>query len=243
MSSERRPAALVTGAAKRVGREMALALAKRGYDIGLHYNTSCREASLVQKEIEAEGARCVLLECDLASAPDVGIIVRQAKGSLPGLNLIVNNASIFEPRTLLDTSLQDFERNFGLHVRAPLFLLKEFAKLCGEGQAVNIVDAAVRKNDVNYFPYLLSKKSLLDLTQMAAVALGPNIRVNAIAPGSVAQPVDDDDPAYMEKRATEIPLKLVGCAQYLIQGLEYLLDNPFVTGECLFIDGGAHLGF
>jgi pteridine reductase len=231
----------VTGGAKRVGREISLALAAKGYNIGLHYNSSVAEASAVQAEIKALGVDCVLLKCDLTQTSEVFELMQQATKSLKNIRVLINNASIFEKITFLETDVDAFERNFAVHVRAPFFLCSQFAKICGEGSIVNIVDMMVAKTNPDYFPYLLSKKTLLDLTKMAAVALAPKIRVNAIAPGSVAQPIDEADLDYMTKRAQQIPLKMMGNPAYLMQGIEFLLNNPFITGDCLFIDGGAHL--
>lgn len=140
-----RQSALVTGAAKRVGREIALGLAKRGFDIILHYNSSEEEALKVKKEIEQCGVICAPLTCDLAGVFDAADVIAQCLKLAPNLQLIVNNASIFEPRKLLETTLRDFDRNFGLHVRAPLFLMIEFAKACGEGHVINVVDTMVKR--------------------------------------------------------------------------------------------------
>ncbi len=130
-----------------------------------------------------------------------------------------------------------------LHVQAPFFLTSEFAKVCKSGNVINIVDAMVTKTDTTYFAYLLSKKALYELTRLSAKALAPSIRVNAIAPGSTSEPVDEPGSDYLSKRAKQVPLQMPGGPQYLMQGIDFLLANPFVTGECLFIDGGAHIEF
>lgn len=108
---------------------------------------------------------------------------------------------------------------------------------------INIIDAVITKTDTTYFAYSLSKKALYELTRLSARALAPGIRVNAIAPGSTLQPVDEPGTDYLSKRAKTVPLKMAGNPEYLMQGVDFFLDNPFVTGECLFIDGGAHIEF
>jgi len=233
--------AIVTGAAKRIGRALALGLAERGFDIGLHYSSSHQEALETQKEIEKLGRKCVLLKCDLTNRKELLGLMEQAGQKMQNIRLLVNNASMFEPASFLQTNLDLLERNFAIHVQAPFVLTSEFAKICKKGNIINIVDTMITKTDTDYFAYLLSKKTLYELTKLAAKALAPNIRVNAIAPGSTAQPVGKFDSNYMQIRAKQVPLQMPGHPDYLLQGIDYLLANPFVTGECLFIDGGAHL--
>ena len=157
------------------------------------------------------------------------------------IGLIINNASIFPKINFTDTTLNDLEQNFKIHLFSPFILTQLLSKENKYGHVINIVDNAVYNNDTDYFAYLLSKKSLLDFTKMAARDLGPNIRVNAIAPGSTANPIDATDNTYMKLRANQIPLKMEGSPDYLNQGIKYLLENEFVTGQCLVIDGGASL--
>ncbi len=241
VSEKQEQSALVTGAARRVGRAIAIALAGRGFHIGLHYHTSRQEAEQLRSEITSTGRQCTLIKADLFDLPEAIAAVRQAAGELPGLSLLVHNASIFNRGDLLETDPELYERNFAIHVRAPFFMTSEFARLRGQGHVINIVDTTVTSNDPRYFAYLLSKKTLLSFTQMAARTLAPGIRVNAIAPGSTTEPIDNPDETYMEKRARQVPLKMKGDPQFIVQGINYLIDNPFVTGECLFIDGGVHI--
>jgi pteridine reductase len=233
--------ALVTGAARRLGREIALFLAERGYDLAVHYLGSKSEALEVKRLVEAKGRRCGLFRADLFDRQESVDLVALVKEQFADLNLVVNNASIFNRVSFMDTERDEFDRNFSVHVAAPFFIAQQFARHCGSGQIVNIIDTAVAGNSIDYFAYLLSKKTLLSLTTLAARALAPQVRVNGIAPGSTTQPIDDDE-SYMDRRALEIPLRMKGDPRYILAALAYLLDNPFVTGECLFVDGGAHLG-
>jgi NAD(P)-dependent dehydrogenase (short-subunit alcohol dehydrogenase family) len=224
-----------------VGRELSLGLARLGYSIGLHYRSSKDEAIELKNEIEKLGVKCALLEYDLTS-PDAPVaMLKQAIHELPKVTLLVNNASIYKQAGMLETDLKLFEQNFAIHVRTPFLLTQEFARTCGEGHVINIVDWIAYRHSVDYFAYQLSKTTLVELTYLAANALGPKIRVNAIAPGNVAPPIDEADPNYMQKRARQIPLDMRGDPKYLMQGIEYLLGNQFVTGDCLYIDGGARL--
>ncbi len=235
------PAALITGAALRTGKSIAMALAECGFDVAIHYHHSDTEAKDLITEIEAISQRCTLIRCDLTNMPEVRQVIPYVHSQLPGLSLLINNASIFNDASFLDTTEELFDQNFKIHVKAPFFLTLDFARICKHGHVVNILDTAVNRNATECFAYLLSKKTLRDFTDMAALELAPDIRVNAIAPGSILEPINDLHSNYMKKRALQVPLKMKGSPDYVVQGIRYLLENPFVTGECLFIDGGVHI--
>lgn len=234
-------AALVTGAGRRVGRAIVLGLAERGFDIALHYRRAEEDAQEIAKAIEAKNRKCVLIQADLFSAEECIKLIREAMHEFEGLELLVNNASIFNAVTLTETTSELFDQNFALHVRAPLLMMREFAQDGRKGHVVNITDTMASKVRVDYFAYLLSKKSMVDLTEMAAKALAPNIRVNAIAPGSTMEPIDEPDSNYMQKRAQQVPLKLPGNPRLIVQAIDYLHNAPTVTGQVLYVDSGAHI--
>ena len=183
------------------------------------------------------------MQCDLQDKAKTSQLIRLASEKLTNIELLVNNASIFNEAKLLQTDVSLFENNFAIHVLSPFILTIEFAKICQRGNIINIIDSAICKTDTEYFAYRLSKNTLYDLTKLSAKSLAPNIRVNAIAPGSTMQPIDLPGDDYLETRAKQVPLQIPGSPQYLLQGMDYLLANPFVTGECLFIDGGAHIEY
>jgi NAD(P)-dependent dehydrogenase (short-subunit alcohol dehydrogenase family) len=229
--------ALITGGAKRIGKEIALALAESGYDIALHYNSSANDAENVGQQIRQHGVKCHLYKCDLSDINQVLSLIDAVINDLPALNLLINNASVYEPAKFLESDLNSFDSNFNLHVKAPFFLSQQFALKAHDGQIINIVDADCVHIEDEYFAYLVSKKALLSFTEMAALALAPKIRVNAIAPGPILAPAGGD----MEKSAQGLPMKMPGHPKYVTQAVKYLLDNDFVTGQCLFIDGGRHV--
>lgn len=234
-------AALVTGAAKRLGKELAIALAGRGYDIALHYNLSEEDARLTAQIIEASGGKCGLFQCDLSDKVQMGELVQKVQAAGFDVDLVINNASIFHNLELLYTDDDAFDQNMNVHLRAPFIITREFARLFGAGQIINILDTYVHMNTTDYFAYNLSKKALWSLTKMSARALAPHIRVNAIAPGSTFEPIDAVASDYMEKRALQVPMRMKGGPSHIIQAMNYLLDASFVTGECMVVDGGVHL--
>ncbi len=237
--------AIITGGAKRIGQSLAIRLAEQGYDIGLHYNRSKKEAVETKSAIESLGRNCVLLKCDLFDKTETSHLITMAATKLKNIELLVNSASIFEKAAFGETSICDLERNFAIHLMTPFILTSDFARICKRGNIINIIDSRIAKTDTEYFAYLLSKKALYELTRLTAKSLAPQIRVNAIAPGSTLEPIDwhDKENNYMDIRAKQVPLQIPGNTDYLMQGIDYLITNKFVTGECLFIDGGAHIEY
>ena len=233
-------AALVTGGARRIGAAIATALARDGYDIALHYLTSTESAENTAREIEGLGRRCRLFRCDLNHHEETTALIPTVRESFAHLDVLINNASIFERASLRETGHGLFERHFNINFKAPLFLTQAFAEGCAHGQVINILDTRVSRSDPNHAAYTLSKKALLDLTKMAARELGPAIRVNGVSPGMILPPpggvVDD-----LERRSAALPLKRIGNTANLVAAVRFLLDNPFVTGECIYVDGGEHL--
>ncbi len=233
-------AALVTGGARRIGAAVARALARDGYDVALHYFSSAEPAERVAGEIEALGRRCRLFRCDLNDHRETSALVPAVREHFPNLDVLVNNASIFERGTLRETGRDLFERHFNINLKAPFFLIQAFAESRAGGQVINILDTRVSRSDPHHAAYTLSKKMLLELTKMAARELGPAIRVNGISPGMILPPpggvVDE-----LERRSQALPLKRTGDTDNLVAAVRFLLNNPFVTGESIHVDGGEHL--
>ncbi|MBL8014125.1 MAG: SDR family oxidoreductase [Candidatus Omnitrophica bacterium] len=233
-------AALVTGASQRIGKAIALALADRGFDIALHYNKSKQEALVLAAEIKQKGGACELFSCDLGKESAVLRLLESVHKRFPQLSLLVNNASIFEPSQLGRDGLQALDEHWQINFRAPYVLLGEFARLCSRGHVINILDTKVSQNKTDYVGYLLSKKCLAELTKIAALKLAPTIRVNGISPGIILAPSHKGQD-YLTKRARDIPLQRSGDVKFITQSVGFLLDNEFVTGQILFVDGGEHL--
>ena len=227
---------LITGAAKRLGREMALNLAANGYDLVISYNKSQKEAQELSNLISSEyKVDCDIFGCDLTNRKGAEDLV-QFMSSYLDWNLLINNASIFNQSKFLDEGFKEMDDNFNIHLTSPIILSKAFAKSAPKNSnIINIVDKMVTRSQTSFFYYLLSKQYLTQLTKMLATQLSPNIRVNAIAPGTVLEDLSGEDTRLKN------PLKVKGGPEYIIKSLNYLLENEFVTGQIIFADGGASL--
>jgi len=232
--------ALITGGAKRIGREIAFLLAARGYDLVINYNNSKAEAEKLAAEIgEKFKVKCVIFKADLRDLEQTKKLAEFVKKNSSNWNLLINNASIFNQSKFLTASESESSDNLNIHFFSPLILAKEFAKNSPEnGQVINLLDKNIVRYDTNYFHYLLSKKFLAEATKMLALELAPNIRVNGIAPGFILEPIDNSNAQSFVKK---IPLQKKGDAKNIVQAVDFLLTNEFVNGQILFIDGGASL--
>ncbi len=231
-------AVLITGAAKRIGRSVALLLAVLGFDVALHYNRSKKEALQTAGEIEGYGVRCELFSCDLSSEKKVRPLISAIRKKFPNLRLLINSASIFEKSKLTDAKA--FDRHFNVNFKTPYILSCEFSKICKQGQIINILDTHITHNSSSYAAYLLSKKSLFEFTKLAAVEFAPHIRVNAIAPGLILPPKSAKD-AYLQRLSKRIPLQKPGNTSQIALTVQFLVENNYITGQIIFVDGGEHL--
>ena len=232
--------ALVTGSAQRIGKAIALHLAESGFDIALHYNTSRSEAEETSNEIKNKGQNCILFQGDLSDVNNILPLIDKIKQAFPSLSLLINNASIFEKRSFMETDLSFFENYFNVNFKAPFFLSQNFAKIFEKGHIINLLDTNITRDRTKYFVYNLTKKMLSEFTKMAAVELAPDIRVNAIAPSPILPP-SDKEKEFLERSLKSIPLKKWGSIQNIIQSIDFLLENDYLTGQCIFVDGGEHL--
>jgi NAD(P)-dependent dehydrogenase (short-subunit alcohol dehydrogenase family) len=233
-------AALVTGGAKRIGRAIALRLADAGYDIVLHYSTSGKEAERTAGDIRSRGAKCHTLRADLADSGQVMELVSRALELAKGLSLLVNNASIFQRSPIAETEPGLYDSHMAINLRAPFFLLRDFATRCAPGQVINLLDTRIGRDESNYAAYTLSKKSLAELTRMAAREFAPQVRVNAVAPGLIL-PSPEGSGDQFERMARNIPLQTTGSPEQIADAVMFLVGSDFITGEVIHIDGGEHL--
>ncbi len=233
-------AALITGGGKRLGKAISVALAQRGYDIAIHYNHSDNEAKETAELIRSKGRKAEIFQANLSDMNQVRMLIPSVFEVFPECSILVNSASIFEDIAFSDVTEEIFDRDFNTNFKAPFFLSQEFSKKESAEHIINMLDMRINKIDTKHFSYNLTKKALRDFTLMAAKELGPKIRVNGICPGPILPPPDEGI-EYLEKIAKNTPLKKPGNPDYIVSAVEYILDNPFVTGQCLFVDGGQHL--
>ncbi|MBN1870509.1 MAG: SDR family oxidoreductase [Candidatus Omnitrophica bacterium] len=232
--------ALVTGGAKRIGKSLCLSLSAIGYKIALHYNTSGVEAQRVADTIRRNGGTCELFPCDLCDSRQTSELIPRILKKFSRLNVLINNASVFDPATIMNFDGRSLDRHFAVNFKAPYVLTACFAKLCKKGNIVNLLDAHIIHNKTSYTNYLLSKKALCEFTKLSAVELAPHIRVNGIAPGLIFPPIGAKS-GYLEGLAKKVPLKRKGDVTQIAQSVKFLLDNPYLTGQIIFNDGGEHL--
>ncbi|MBL6784811.1 MAG: SDR family NAD(P)-dependent oxidoreductase [Rickettsiales bacterium] len=174
---------LITGGAKRLGARLAMFLAKEKYNIAITYNNSFTSAIKLKEKIESLNLNCQIYKFDFNDLDFIDDLVNKVSNDFNGIFGLINNASIFEQSLYLETTKSELLRNFNIHVFAPFLLSQAFAKISEKGKIINITDLRVKTETLRFFPYLLSKKSLADLTKMLAKDLAPKIQVNEIRPG------------------------------------------------------------
>ena len=231
------PLALVTGAAHRLGKVFALALAQQGFDIALHYHQSLDAALRTQEEIESLGRRAMLAQADLTDPAQIQSLI----SNLQSLSILVNSAAFMPSGNVDALTLENWDITLDLNLRAPFFLAQECAKKMTEGGLiVNITDVGAQKAWSRYPSYTVSKAALESLTRILARALAPKIRVNAIAPGFVLQSdiVPDEE---WQRLLNRIPLKRPARPEELALALEFLWKNEYITGQTIVVDGGYSL--
>lgn len=247
--------ALVTGAGKRLGRAMALSLAEQGLNVAVHYAGSKDGAEETVAAIRAMGRRAVTLQADLLEEEAAQALVGRAAEALDApLDVLVNNASIFEYDTLASATRESWDRHLGSNLRAPFVLMQRFAAQApqaatdenGEARAqacvINMLDQRVRNLGPEFMTYTLAKSALWTLTRTAAQALAPHIRVNAIGPGPTLRGERQSQDHFDRQRAATI-LRRGSNPQDVTAAMTYLLHAPGVTGQLLCTDGGQHLGW
>lgn len=238
-----RGAALVTGAARRIGRVLAATAAEAGFDVAIHVRSVDDDAEAAAQDVRARGRKAAILTCDLRKEAATVALVGEAEAELGPVTLLVNSASVFEEDAFSDFNRASWDLHLETNLRAPLVLAQAFARRLPadrEGLIVNLLDQRVLNPTPEFFSYSLSKAALWDATRMLAVALAPRIRVNAIGPGPTLPSIHQDAAAFeAEARSTllgrSVPPGEIGAA------LRYLIDATSVTGQMIAVDSGQHL--
>ncbi|WP_372642686.1 SDR family oxidoreductase, partial [Ancylomarina sp.] len=231
-----------TGSAKRIGKELALHLAKQSWNLALHYNTSKGEAMALRDYLKAMYPKQVfkVFCCDLSDEIACESLIAEVNEEFGQIDLLINNASVYSHSSIKETSIELLNEQMSVNFKAPFILMRDYANICKRGVIVNFLDTRISKYASDYAAYSLSKVALSHLTQMGALEFGPDIRVNGIAPGSTIAPANADE-NYLEDRAVLTPMKVPGGMQPILKSLDYILDNSFLTGQILYCDGGEQL--
>ena len=235
---------LVTGAARRIGRAIALEAARGGWDVAVHVHRAGPEADACCAQLQAIGARAEVLAADLADEAAVGTLVPSVAERFGRIDAIVNNASLFEEDGVADFGYAAMARHGCVNVGAPVLLARalhdRLAAREGQGCIVNLLDQKLWNPNPDYFSYTLSKAALREATVMLAQALAPRVRVCAVAPG-VTLPSEAMTPAVFEAAHRMTPLGRSSTPEDIARAVRFLLESPAITGHTLLVDGGQHL--
>ena len=230
---------LITGAARRLGRIFALACARAGADIVIHYAHSDSDAESLAAEINGLNRQAFIFQSDFSDSSSTRNLIQQINRSTP-LHCLINNAAIFEALLLESTSLEDWDKHLAINLTAPFLLSQAFAAQAEDGaRIVNILDWRALRPGADHFPYTISKSALAAMTKSMAVALAPKIIVNGLALGAILPPADGNVSPALTKN---IPMQRWANTDEVEQALLFLLTAPaYITGEIIHVDGGRHL--
>jgi NAD(P)-dependent dehydrogenase (short-subunit alcohol dehydrogenase family) len=237
--------ALVTGAAKRIGRAMALDLAAHGWALAIHYHRSAAEAGEVVNQIERDGGRAVALQADLSREAETATLVARAAEALGPLTCLVNNASVFEMDKIDSVTRASWDAHIATNLRAPLVLSQTFAHQLpagAEGAIVNMLDQRVWNLTPYFLSYTVAKAGLWTLTRTLALALAPRIRVNGIGPGPTL-PSPRQTAEQFAQQCRAMPLGRGTSPAEICEAVQFILNAPAMTGQMIALDGGQHLGW
>ncbi|HEY8276411.1 MAG TPA: SDR family oxidoreductase [Methyloceanibacter sp.] len=235
---------LVTGAGRRVGRAIAIDLARVGWCVGVHYHRSEQDAAGVVAEIQRQGGKAAALQADLGMPEQLVPLLRACTDELGPVTCLINNAAHYDWDSLAGMSLESWQAHLDVDLRAAVFLTQAFAALLPQGltgNVINLIDQKVWRLDPGFFSYTIAKSALWTATQTMAQALAPRIRVNAIAPGPVL-PSHRQSEAEFERECRETPLGRAATLEEICRTIAFLLATPSITGQMIAVDCGQHLG-
>ena len=237
--------ALVTGAAKRIGREIATALAEDGWTVGIHHRNSTGEADALCSSLTEVGRNAYVVTADLDDDADIDRLAIEAVAAGGPITCLVNNASVFEQDSLEKASRQSWDAHMNVNLWAPIKLSQALAAGLPGGQAgniINIADQRVINIPPGFLSYTISKTGMWAMTQNLALALAPRVRVNAIGPGPTL-PSPRQSQEQFDRQAARVPLGHGAAAGEIADGVRYILASSSLTGQMIALDGGQHLGW
>jgi pteridine reductase len=232
--------ALITGAAKRIGRETALTLADQGINIIVHFSRSDSEAREVAQRLQERGVKAWTIQADFRRPDEYQTLIERSRELAGGLDILINNASIFPPEKLGQLTWSALSANMEVNAWVPFTLSRAFAQEIRRGKIVNLHDSRLKGYDWTHVGYILSKHVLAAMTRMMALEFAPDITVNAVAPGLILPPPGKDE-SYLQSLAHTVPLQRHGEPQDIADAVAFLIRSNFITGEVIFVDGGRHL--
>lgn len=231
--------ALVTGAARRIGRHIALSLAESGVNIVIHYRRSLAEAESLRAQLTQRGVNAWLIKADF-ECEDPGGIIRNVVRIAGAVDFLVNNASSFVPASIQDIDFAGLMKDVRVNAWSPFALSREFARQAGSGKIVNLLDTRITGFDHAHAGYILSKRMLQMFTEILAIELAPHVTVNAVAPGLILPPAGKDE-RYLDNLASIVPMKRHGNPIDVSDAVLFLLGSDFITGQVIYVDGGQHV--
>lgn len=242
--------AFVTGGSVRIGRAITTRLASSGWKVALHYNRSADTAEALVAELRAAGCEVVALHADLADEQATAGLIPAAEAALGPVQLLVNNASVFEKDDLPTHSRESWDRHMAVNLRAPAVLIQAMAQRFAagvlaeesDGLVVNLLDQRVWNLTPEFMSYTLSKSALWTLTRTLALSLAPRIRVNGIGPGPTLRNVRQSEEDFAAQYQA-VPLGRSTDPALIADAVEFLWKNRAMTGQMLALDGGEHLGW
>ncbi|NLW72532.1 MAG: SDR family oxidoreductase [Chloroflexi bacterium] len=236
--------ALITGSGIRLGKAIALALADRGVNLAIHYNSSKKQAEEVQNLAKQKGVKAELFQADLSDLTAIEPFFDQVHTDLGQVDILINNASVYTSGSGMNTNASTLNATFSLNLFAPILLTRKFALQLPEdknGKVINISDAKTFVTKKDHFAYRLTKYALNQMTRMFALELAPRITVNAIAPG-IMLPLAGFEHIDMDELAEQrIPLKMTGSPEIVVENVIHILRQDFMTGSIITVDGGESL--
>ena len=237
---------LITGAANRIGRGLAMGLARQAGTIVIHYNSSESSAQQLSQEITKMGCKAFAIAANLSSDAQSAELIKRVWDLAGPIDVLINNASIFEEDKLAKITIDDINRNMMINAYAPLLLSRSFVELNKKRKSpalpviINMLDSRITDYDRQHAAYIIAKRTLFTLTKMTALEFAPAVRVNGVAPGLILPPQGKDQ-SYLEQLKTTNPLNGIGTVEQIVEAVRFLVNNEFVTGQVIFVDGGRNL--